>query len=82
MASKGKATSTARSSFSAHGGRKCCALPGLFCLPIAPIPYPEVTAVLPAGGLRQHLSSAVVDFKRQLGKLKPGEPVWEAAGPA
>lgn len=38
--------------------------------------------MLPAGGLRQHLSSAVVDFKRELEKLKPGEPVWEAASPA
>lgn len=51
--------------------------------PAAPVSYPKVSAVLSAGGLLDTTSLLhLVTFELCLGKLKPGEPVWPAAGPA
>lgn len=50
--------------------------------PAAPVSYPKVSAMLSAGGLDTTSLLHLVTFELCLGKLKPGEPVWPAAGPA
>lgn len=51
-------------------------------LPDCSHPLLEVPAVFPAHSLGQQLTPAISDLELWLGELKPGEPVWEAAGPA